>query len=90
MSETRLNISATPVTLQMTVLPPQVENLQSPDINLMSSDGKYMMKLPRSDFPNINPATGEPLVVSLTLFRAVVEPVPEKLVDLTPKILRPN
>lgn len=75
---TRTTIQTTAQTADLAVLPPFPE---APDaLQLTSPDGSWRVMVPRDLFPAFLP--GEHAIASLTLTRALIEPAPEKLVDL--------
>lgn len=77
--QTRLAIQSMAQTIHLQTL--GLEGIPDSSINLTSPDGKWMLKVPRKAFEGITLSPGEMAVVSLTLTRVAVEPVPEPLGD---------
>jgi len=83
---TRHNIQTCAQTADLRVLPPFPE---APDaLQLSSPDGTWRIMVPRALFPQFIP--GEHAITSITLTRAVIDVAPEPLVDLKPRLIRPD
>lgn len=81
--QTRTLIQSQASCIQLTVV--GLDGLPGPDYNLGTADGKWLMKVPRDCFPGVQLSPGEGVLVSLTLTRVAIEPIPEPLVDLGAK-----
>lgn len=87
--QTRLAVSANACVVQLQAH--GLAALPGPILNLASPGGEWKLSIPRSAFPNITEAPGDQLIVSITIMRPTVEPIPEPLMDLSgPGLILPG